>query len=66
MLHPCWCEAHGFAHGERQPDHRPDCWLERPQASEDIQPPGVRLTTRAETGLSLIAQVLDKNPWPEA
>jgi hypothetical protein len=26
---PFWCEAHGFAHGERQPDHRPDCARER-------------------------------------
>lgn len=24
-----WCEAHGFCHGERLPDHRSDCWLER-------------------------------------
>jgi hypothetical protein len=25
---PFWCEAHGFCHGERLPDHRPDCWRE--------------------------------------
>ncbi len=25
---PYWCEAHGFCHGERIPDHRPDCSLE--------------------------------------
>jgi hypothetical protein len=28
-LSPYWCEAHGFCHGERLPDHRPDCSLER-------------------------------------
>jgi hypothetical protein len=22
---PYWCEAHGFCHGERLPDHHPDC-----------------------------------------
>jgi hypothetical protein len=22
---PFWCDAHGFCHGERLPDHRPDC-----------------------------------------
>jgi hypothetical protein len=26
---PYWCEAHGFCHSERLPDHRPDCSLER-------------------------------------
>jgi hypothetical protein len=26
---PYWCEAHGFCHGERLPDHRPDCSRER-------------------------------------
>jgi hypothetical protein len=26
---PYWCEAHRFCHGERLPDHRPDCSLER-------------------------------------
>jgi hypothetical protein len=26
---PFWCEAHGFCHGERLPDHRPDCARER-------------------------------------
>ena len=26
---PFWCEAHGFCHSERFPNHRPDCWLER-------------------------------------
>jgi hypothetical protein len=26
---PYWCEAHEFCHGERLPDHRPDCSLER-------------------------------------
>jgi hypothetical protein len=25
---PFWCPAHGYCHGERQPDHRPDCCLE--------------------------------------
>jgi hypothetical protein len=24
-----WCEAHGFCHSERLPDHRPDCARER-------------------------------------
>jgi hypothetical protein len=24
-LSPYWCEAHGFCHSERLPDHRPDC-----------------------------------------
>jgi hypothetical protein len=28
-LSPYWCEAHGFCHGERFPDHRPDCVRER-------------------------------------
>jgi hypothetical protein len=28
-LSPYWCEAHGFCHGERLPDHRPDCSRER-------------------------------------
>jgi hypothetical protein len=65
MLHPCWCEAHGFAHGERLPDHRPDCWLERPQTPEDLQPPGTCLAPRANPGLSPIAQVLDKTLHPE-
>jgi len=26
---PFWCEAHGFCHGERLSDHRPDCARER-------------------------------------
>jgi hypothetical protein len=26
---PFWCNAHGFCHGERLPDHRPDCACER-------------------------------------
>jgi hypothetical protein len=26
---PYWCEAHGFCHSERLPDHRPDCARER-------------------------------------
>jgi hypothetical protein len=26
---PFWCEAHGFCHGERLSDHRPDCSLEQ-------------------------------------
>ena len=26
---PFWCEAHGFCHGERLSDHRPDCVRER-------------------------------------
>jgi hypothetical protein len=25
---PFWCPAHGYCHGERQPDHRPGCVLE--------------------------------------
>ena len=25
---PFWCGAHGFCHGERLPDHRPDCTRE--------------------------------------
>jgi hypothetical protein len=28
-LSPFWCEAHGFCHGERLGDHRPDCARER-------------------------------------
>jgi hypothetical protein len=28
-LSPYWCEAHGFCHGERLSDHRPDCARER-------------------------------------
>jgi hypothetical protein len=30
MHNPFWCPAHGFVHGERLADHRPDCVLERP------------------------------------
>jgi hypothetical protein len=26
---PFWCEAHGFCHGERLSDYRPDCARER-------------------------------------
>jgi hypothetical protein len=26
---PFWCDAHGFCHGERLPDRRPDCPRER-------------------------------------
>jgi hypothetical protein len=26
---PYWCEAHGFCHSERLPNHRPDCACER-------------------------------------
>jgi hypothetical protein len=26
---PWWCDAHGFCHSERLPDHRPDCARER-------------------------------------
>jgi hypothetical protein len=26
---PFWCEAHGFCHGERLPDHPPDCAREQ-------------------------------------
>jgi hypothetical protein len=29
MHNPFWCDAHGFCHGERLPDHRPDCARER-------------------------------------
>ena len=29
-----WCEAHGFCHSERLPDHRPDCVQER-EVDED-------------------------------
>jgi len=28
MHNPFWCDAHSFAHGERLPDHHPDCWVE--------------------------------------
>jgi hypothetical protein len=30
MRNPFWCDAHGFAHSERLPDHRADCVLEPP------------------------------------
>jgi hypothetical protein len=66
MLHPCWCPAHGFAHGERQPDHRPDCWLEVPPDSKGIQRTGDRLTPHSTVEPWSIAQILDQNPWPEA
>jgi peroxiredoxin len=26
---PFWCDAHGFSHSERLPDHRADCARER-------------------------------------
>jgi hypothetical protein len=29
MHNPFWCNAHGFAHGERLPDRRSDCARER-------------------------------------
>jgi hypothetical protein len=29
MHNPFWCDAHSFCHGERLPDHRPDCARER-------------------------------------
>jgi hypothetical protein len=29
MHNPFWCDAHGFAHGERLSDRRPDCARER-------------------------------------
>jgi hypothetical protein len=29
MHNPFWCDAHGFCHGERLPDRRPDCTRER-------------------------------------
>ena len=29
MRNPFWCDAHGFCHGERLPDHRPDCAREK-------------------------------------
>jgi hypothetical protein len=29
MRSPFWCDAHGYCHGERLPDHRPDCWVEQ-------------------------------------
>jgi hypothetical protein len=32
---PFWCDAHGFAHGERLSDHRPDCALEEVFLPED-------------------------------
>ena len=35
-----WCNAHGFAHSERQPDHRPDCWLEEPDHPRGTWPEG--------------------------
>jgi hypothetical protein len=28
-LSPYWCPAHGFCHGERLPDHHPECFLEK-------------------------------------
>ena len=28
MQNPFWCDAHGFAHSERLPDHQPDCTCE--------------------------------------
>ena len=63
---PFWCDAHGYCHGERQPDHRPNCWVEESQ-DPDVRPlVEVRLTPRAEAGPWPIAQVLDQNLWPEA
>jgi len=29
MHNPFWCDAHGFSHSDRLPDHRPDCTRER-------------------------------------
>ena len=30
MHGPFWCDAHGFGHSDRLPDHRPDCAREPP------------------------------------
>jgi hypothetical protein len=35
MQNRFWCDAHGFCHSERLPDHRPDCVLEEILNSED-------------------------------
>jgi hypothetical protein len=37
---PFWCEVHGFCHGERLPDHRPDCRLELPDDPRGAGPEG--------------------------
>ena len=65
MRNPFWCDAHGFAHSARLPEHRPDCWVEAWQDPDDIQPPRMRLVPRAEVGLSPIALVLDQTLSPE-
>jgi hypothetical protein len=39
-LSPYWCEAHGFCHGERLPDHRPGCVLELPDHPRGAWPEG--------------------------
>jgi hypothetical protein len=45
---PFWCPAHGFCHGERLPDHRPNCWVELPHDVEGLQSTSVRLTPHIE------------------
>ena len=63
---PWWCPAHGYCHGERQPDHRPDCWLESLQDLEGVRPTSMRLTPPTEAEPWLIAQVFDTHRWSEA
>lgn len=65
MQNPFWCLAHGFAHGERLPDHHPDCWVEESQDPDDIPPPRIRLAPHVTESLSPIAQVLEETLTPE-
>jgi hypothetical protein len=63
---PWWCPAHGYGHGERQPDDRPDCWVELPHDVEGLQSTSVRLTPHTEAEPWPIAQVFDPHRWSEA
>jgi hypothetical protein len=40
MQNPFWCPAHGYCHGERQPDHRLDCVREPAHGSRGVWPEG--------------------------
>ena len=62
---PFWCDAHGFVHSARLPDHHPDCWLELSRDPNDMPPPRMRLVPHAEAGLPPIALVLNQTLKPE-
>jgi hypothetical protein len=56
-----WCEAHGFCHSERLPDHRPDCILERPHDPRGVWQTGRPTITGPGVSPTPIAQLLHQN-----